>query len=395
MTVMGLRYFQRLLPCRQTFSCHGSGPSRHIRGTEHMNFFRKSSLILAGAAATGLLVFACSGGDDTSSGSSAADLAVHSSLNDLLVTKVYAGGGGDQTVKGDYVEIFNPTAHAIPRKLLSLQLADAQGAFSKGYILSLAAKDDEATIASGHYFLVSLTPGADLGGITADLEAAPIVPADGGATLAFGLDVTGGSVALVNSEDPLDCDQPSNCRNLPNVKSVFGYGKIADDAPFAEKQPFAALSTTTAAVRKVGGCYAIGSSAADFELTTDTKPFDPAVGLDCSTVDAGMPDAGAEDSGAEDGGAADSGSTKDAGPPKTKDAGTKADAGADDGSGMDETPAPTTGKKKKTNANAPVQPIASSDASCAAAPGPIPTSNLAGIAGLGLALAALGRRKKK
>ena len=365
-------------------------------GLNHMNFFRKSSFILAGAAATGLLAFACSGGDDTSSGSSAADLAVHSSLNDLLVTKVYAGGGGGQTVKGDFVEIFNPTAHPIPRKLLSLQLADAHGAFTKDYILSLAAKDDdEATIASGHYFLVSLTPGADLGGITADLEAAPIVSADGGATTAFGLDVTGGSVALVNSEDPLDCDQPINCRNLPNVKSVFGYGKVDGDAPFAEKQPFAALSTTTAAVRKAGGCYAIGSSAADFELTTDTKPFDPAVGLNCATVDAGMPDAGAEDSGAEDSGAADSGSTKDAGPPKTKDAGTTADAGADDGGGVDETPAPSTGKKKKTNANAPIQPIASSDASCAAAPGPVPTSSLAGLAGLGLALAALGRRKKK
>jgi MYXO-CTERM domain-containing protein len=51
--------------------------------------------------------------------------------------------------------------------------------------------------------------------------------------------------------------------------------------------------------------------------------------------------------------------------------------------------------KKKTNvSNAAPQPLASSSSSCSTSSGPASAGGFAGLAGLGLALSALGRRRR-
>lgn len=365
-----------------------------------MNILRKSSLILAGTAAAGLLAFACA--DSGSIGDSSSEINANFAEG-LVIAKVYAGGGTNNgPLDGDYVQLYNSTNHGIPRKLLSIQVAGGNNKYDADYRVDLAdPNDDKAEIGSGKYFLVVLTPGAKLDGRHVDVTASTIPSeTDGGQSRTLKLLASGGSVALVNNEDPIGCEGQDPCTTTGAI-SIFGYGKISNAAPLSEKAPFKALSATNAAARKLGGCWvkgANGDNSADFEASEDPKPLDKdGVGLNCLEVDAGP--ANGDDAGP--GNETDAGpSEEDAGPPKADAGPPKTDAGAtddeDEGDDDGETPAePVTGKKKKTNFNPDTQPIAPSKSSgCSSTPGS--TGNgLASALGIGLALAAFGRRRKK
>lgn len=363
-----------------------------------MNILRKSSLILAGTAVAGLLAFACA--DSGSIGDSSSEINA-SFAEGLVIAKVYAGGGTNNgPLDGDYVQLYNSTNHGIPRKLLAIQVAAGNNKYDADYRVDLAdPADDKAEIGSGKYFLVALTPGATLDGRNIDVTASAIPSdTDGGAPRTLKLLAGGGSVALVNTEDLIGCEGQDACSTSGAI-SIFGYGKISNATPLAEKTAFQALSATNSAARKLGGCWvkgANGDNSVDFEVSADPKPFDKeGAGLNCLEVDAGS-DAGPVDE--TDAGPSDD----DAGPSKPDAGPSKPDAGPttgeDDGEGDDdgETPSePVVGKKKKTNFNPDTQPIAQSKSSgCSSAPG-TGSSGVAGALGIGLALAALGRRRKK
>ena len=355
-----------------------------------MNLLRKSSMILLGAATAGLLAFACA---DNSDGSASGDIAnLTAKADHLLISQVYGGAPSTAAeAKGaDYVELFNPTATAISLKGLALQVTTADHAFDPAAKLALDT-GAVTSVASGHYFLVSFGKGVDLGA-PADLE----FPTDKGNAI----DMKAASVMLVTADKVSDCETSEACGAI--AMSLVGYGKSdTHEAAAATTGATAPTNGARAVTRLLNGCQETGSNATDFGLAAPAPHSNASNGFDCSSLAANNEaDAGdAGDAAAATGDAGDGGDAGTSKPPTPrKDAGTKTDSGTstDDGSNPEQdVPPPTTGKKKTTSANTPPQPIAASSPSCSTSSGPASAGGFAGLAGIGLALASLGRRRNR
>lgn len=387
---------------------------------------RKSTLAVLGSTLAGILAFACAGTE--SDASSDADLAA--SRQAVVISQVFTTGGlAKSRPSADYVELHNRSAKDVKLAGLSLQFTGAADQFDGNETFSL---DDGKVIPAGGYYLVQLKAGPEGTKLDADQSI------DG---LGLG---TSGSIALVKTVNPLrECADADACaKNQARAQSLVGYGRGAT----AEGTPVASgnerLANTEILARREDGCAGSLDNAKDFDFGkpeggygTRNSKSSPVVcpqfkGTDTSTNEDGGaandsdgaapgPDAdgGANDDadgaapGNSDGGAGnddndnDNGSATDAGT-APKDAGTGTGNGSGPGKvtpapsddAEDDATPPTEGKKKKTGLEAALgnQPIASSSKStCAMGAGPATSNGLAGLAGLGLALAAMGRRRSK
>lgn len=392
---------------------------------------RKSTLALLGSTIAGMLAFACAGAD--SDASSDADLAA--SKQNVVISQVFTTGGLAKTrPNADYVELHNRSAKDVKLAGLSLQFTGAADQFDGNETFAL---DDKKIIPAGGYYLVQLKSGPEGSTLDFDQEIAGL-----------GLG-TSGSIAVVKTVNPLrECADADACaKNLAKAQSLVGYGRGAT----AEGTPVAGgnerLANAEILARREDGCAGSMDNAKDFDFgkpeggygtrnaksapvvcpqfrgtNTDTDggaANDSDGAAPDSTSDGGgggtNGDADGSAPGNSDGGAnndGDNDSTTDAGtgttPPKDAGAGTGTGNGNGNGPGKvtpapsddaeDDATPPTEGKKKKTGLEAALgnQPIASSSKStCAMGSGPATSNSLAGLAGLGLALAAMGRRRSK
>ena len=368
-----------------------------------MNLLRKSSMTLLGAVAAGLLAFACADADGIAADSSEINAnAPVQRADSLVISAVYGGGGnGNSDESGDFVELFNPTKEAIDLAGYTLQTQPkGKKEYNKDRFSAL-----KGNIEPGHYFLVGLSKDKTYG--PKDAKKTPDLVLSGHDQ---DLIASAGSVAILKGEKlcaSMQCDDSTD---------LVGYGAFDVDMNaihLGESAP-KATNKTEAVVRIKSGCVDSANNQADFEsaplaprTSADKADCDeilaPAAEADAGT-DAATPETDAAVNG-DDAGETDAATEptppKDGGvdaskPPTPKDAGTGGDADEDEDEDQpkDLTPEPTGGKKKKSSANAPPQPIAASSPSCSTTSGPASSGGLAGLAGLGLALAALGRRRK-
>lgn len=383
---------------------------------------RKSTLALLGSTIAGMLAFACAGAD--SDASSDADLAA--SKQAVVISQVFTTGGMAKTrPNADFVELHNRSSKAVKLAGLALQFTGADKQFDGNETFAL---DDAKTIPAGGYYLVQLKSGPEGTKLDADQTIADL-----------GLG-TSGTIALVKNVNPLrECADADDCaKNLAKAQSLVGYGRGAT----AEGTPVASgnerLANAEILARREDGCAGSLDNSKDFDFgkpeggygtrnakstpvvcpqfrgTNTNEDGGAANESDAATSES---DGGANDDDVDasttetDGGAgndtdAGTGSATDAGSTPPKDAGAgngngngpgKVTPAPSDDSEDDATP-PTEGKKKKTGLEAALgnQPIAtSSKSTCAMGSGPATSNSLAGLAGLGLALAAMGRRRAK
>ena len=346
----------------------------------------------------------------------------------LVISQVYGGGGGSGTTgvwAKDYIEIFNRGTTAVPLSGKSVQYASATGSSWGVITLSTTAPD----LLPGRYYLI------ETGSAGTGTETAPTADQTTGGTP---MAATGGKVALVQGTTALTCgaaDAGTKCATDPNVIDLVGYGTASD----FEAAPTAATSTTTAAVRKNGGCTETDNNSADFDVVaptfrtsasparlcsgdagtdtgaadssaTDTGPADTGAAdtgkADTGTSDSGATDAGATDVGATDAGATDAGAL-DSGKADTgtapADTGTApADTGtapADTGTAPADTgsPAADTGSGKADTGIGTVAPVdtGSGDEGCGCrTPAGGATHDGVALAALALGLAVAARRRK-
>ncbi len=222
---------------------------------------------------------------------------------DLVIRQVYSGGGvAGATYKNDYVELFNRSHLAVSLGGKSLQYAPSEGAFAaNGNRLELPS----VSLEPGQSFLVQLHGGAN----GAQLPAADLV-AQGSDQIV--LDKKSGKLAIVPTNAPLtSCGhEGSPCASEAWIDLVaWGEATQAEGAPTGE------LSTTTAALRKGGGCIDTGNNAADFDVDAPAPRDTTSPKMPCS-----QPDAGADAGDADAGDASPSDASVD-GPVKPADAG--------------------------------------------------------------------------
>jgi len=169
-------------------------------------------------------------------------LALSTARGQVVISQVYGGGGNTgATLRNDFIELFNRGAEPVNITGWTMQYASATGSAWQTTALS-------GTIAPGQYYLVQQAAGA---GGTAALPAPD-------ATGAIAMSATAAKVALVRDAQPLSVAAPTGAM----IADLVGYGMT----DFAEGQPAAQLSNTTAALRRSGGCIDTNDNRADFQI---------------------------------------------------------------------------------------------------------------------------------
>ncbi len=170
-------------------------------------------------------------------------------VGDVVISQVYGGAGcagvGCSTYGNDYIELFNRSANPVTMTGWSVQYASATGtgAWSVTALPTF-------TLQPGQYFLVAEGAGAAMTGVNA------IPTAD--ATGAILMSGTNGKISLVSNITALSGACPTGTTILDRV----GYGTTPNCSEGAVTG--AALTTTSAAFRKNGGCQDTDSNASDF-----------------------------------------------------------------------------------------------------------------------------------
>ena len=162
----------------------------------------------------------------------------------LVISQVYGGGGNaGATFKNDFIELYNGTADDISLAGYSVQYASATGT-------TWAVTTLSGSIQSGHYYLVQEALGA---GGTVNLPTPD-------ATGAIAMSATAGKVALVHSTSALS---GSGCPFGANTVDYVGFGPTATcyEGTVAAA---AALTNTTAGIRKDGGRQDLNDNSTDF-----------------------------------------------------------------------------------------------------------------------------------
>jgi predicted extracellular nuclease len=160
--------------------------------------------------------------------------------SNIVISQIYGGGGNTgATFRNDFIELFNRSNTAVDVSGWTIQYTSASGSSWDRTTLT-------GSIQPGQYYLLQLAQGN--GGTTA------LPPAD--ATGGLSLSATSGKVALVTSSTLLTGTFPSGSQILDFV----GYG----EANASETRPAAALTNTTAAIRRSGGCVDTNDNQTDF-----------------------------------------------------------------------------------------------------------------------------------
>ncbi len=185
----------------------------------------------------------------------------------LVISQVYgAGGNSGASLRNDYVEIFNRGTTDASLNGMSLQYASSTGTGNFGGTAAQITVLPNITVAPGHYYLLQEASSGVNGAVlpvTADLMVT---------TNPINLSGTAGKIALVNSTTSLGCNGgsvPCNATQLSLIVDLVGYGTGGSGANFFEGSgPAPTLTTTTAALRLVGGCTDTNQNAADFTSGT-------------------------------------------------------------------------------------------------------------------------------
>lgn len=212
-------------------------------------------LALAMAAAVGCVDDATQAdglpGVASSTAGLAGDAGTPAARGALVISQVYAGGGLDgSSFDHDFVELLNVSSASITLDGLSLQVAGAADDLGSApnSIVALSG-----AIASQQYLLIALGGGGVAG------TALPAPDLNG----TVDLPTSAGKVALAPTSDPLACGSAAGSRCGTKVIDQVGYGLVSD---FEGTQPTVALTTTTAAIRKTGGCTDANDNRKDFSV---------------------------------------------------------------------------------------------------------------------------------
>ncbi|MDP9205251.1 MAG: DNA/RNA non-specific endonuclease [Gemmatimonadota bacterium] len=166
----------------------------------------------------------------------------------VVISQVYGGGGNSgSTLKNDFIEIHNRGTVATSIDGWSVQYASSTGSFTQVTLLS-------GTLAEGQYLLIQEAQGS---GGTTDLPTPHI-----NGTIA--MSATAGKVGLVQGTAALNCNGTIASPCPATLVDLVGYGA----ANYFEGTPTAALTNTTAALRKTSGCTDTDNNAADFDIGT-------------------------------------------------------------------------------------------------------------------------------
>ncbi len=185
---------------------------------------------------------------------------------DVAISQVYGGGGNTgATLTHDFIELFNRGTAAVNLANWSVQYSSAAGTGT------WAVTPLSGSIAPGGYYLVQQSQGA--GGTT----ALPTPDAIGTIGLAAGA----GKVALQTTTTPIVGACP-----LGATADLVGYGAASC---FEGTGATSALSNTTAALRKRGGCYDSNNNNVDFSAGNPT-PRNSTATRSCTPVPAAIHD---------------------------------------------------------------------------------------------------------
>ncbi|MFG1706918.1 ExeM/NucH family extracellular endonuclease [Nonomuraea sp. M3C6] len=169
----------------------------------------------------------------------------------VVISQVYGGGGNSGApLSNDYVELFNRSGAPVPLDGWSVQYTSASGTGN----FAANKADLSGTLAPGQYHLVQLAAGSTPSGALPQPDSVGSINMSG----------TAGKVALVRSTEGLACNgssAPCSDAQLALLADLVGYGS----ANFFEGSPAPAITNTTGAFRKSGGCTDTDDNGADFE----------------------------------------------------------------------------------------------------------------------------------
>lgn len=271
-----------------------------------MTYARGSLVFALLAALSAAPIYAGCSESATDGESAPADLTISP---DLVIAQVYGGGGNTGApIKNDFVEIFNRGQSAVSLGGKSLQYTGFSRAFSSTTdVVDLP----NVMLAPGKSFLVQLAGGAVGAPLVAPDLVMVVADAGDGGSSATNMARDKGKVALVSSTALLDaCGTAEAPCSENDYIDLVGYGAVSQ----AEGSPAPALTNTTAAIRKVGGCQDTGVNAADFTSgpPAPRNSASPAT-LCASETDAGTADSAVEGATTVDAAQASDGSPADAG----------------------------------------------------------------------------------
>ncbi len=162
--------------------------------------------------------------------------------SDVVISQVYGGGGNSgATLTHDFVELFNRGTSAVNVTGWSVQYASSAGSTWQVTPIS-------GTIQPGSYYLIQQA--AEGGGST------PLPATDATGTIEMA--APAGKVALQMNTAAIAGNCPS-----ANTADLVGYGGAAT---CFETAPTAATNSTTAALRKRGGCIDTNNNSVDFSV---------------------------------------------------------------------------------------------------------------------------------
>ena len=178
----------------------------------------------------------------------------------VVISQVYGGGGNSGApLRNDFIELYNAGPSAVNLSTYSVQYASSTGtAWSRTNLTG--------TLQPGQYYLVQQAAGSNA-------AAAALPTPDATGTIA--MSGTAGKVALVGTQVTLAGACPGSA---DGVLDFVGFGS----ANCSETAPTAALSNTTAAIRKAAGCTDTGSNSADFDLATPAPRNTAVAAAPCS-----------------------------------------------------------------------------------------------------------------
>ena len=190
-----------------------------------------------------------------------AALAAAPSLSaQVVISQVYGGGGNSgATFSHDFVELFNAGDTPADLTGLTLRYASNNGNFPNTGNNYFELPAD--SIAPGGYYLVQMAAGSNT-----SLPALPTPDAEGDATMGG----TNGKIALAATGD-LECGRttgtpmPCSPAQLAMIVDLVGFGSAT---MYEGTAPTAALSNSTAALRKENGCQDSNDNSADFDVDT-------------------------------------------------------------------------------------------------------------------------------
>lgn len=160
----------------------------------------------------------------------------------VVISQVYGGGGNSgATYTNDFIELFNAGSTAQDLTGWSVQYASSTG--TTWQVTNLGA----FSLQPGQYYLVQEGSGGTSG-------TTPLPAPD--ATGSISMSGSKGKVVLVKTTTA----QAVACPSGSDIADLVGFG--AANCP----TPTAALTNSTAAIRKTGGCTNTGANSADFDI---------------------------------------------------------------------------------------------------------------------------------